>query len=86
MPVSNQRLVREAARFRDDASREFDRAVKALLDLVWSEGPFVFFVYFVAINLCNLCDLCVEIKNVVRHIKCVPTLFSTFSKIPAFPH
>ena len=38
MPVSKERLVREAARFKDDASKEFDKAVKALLDLVWSEG------------------------------------------------
>ena len=36
MPVSNERLVAEAAAFRREASREFDKAVKALLDLVWS--------------------------------------------------
>lgn len=36
MPVSNERIVSEAAAFRREASREFDRAVKALLDLVWS--------------------------------------------------
>lgn len=38
MPVSNERLTSEAAAFRRDASREFDRAVKALLDLVWAKG------------------------------------------------
>ena len=37
MSVSNDRLVSEAAAFRRDASREFDRVVKALLDLVWSK-------------------------------------------------
>ena len=37
MSVSNDRLVSEAAAFRRDASREFDRAVKALLDLVWAK-------------------------------------------------
>lgn len=36
MPVSNERLVSEAAAFRREASREFDKAVQALLDLVWS--------------------------------------------------
>lgn len=38
MAVSNRRLVREAAEFKADASKEFDKAVKALLDLVWSYG------------------------------------------------
>lgn len=38
MAVSNQRLVKEAAAFKADASKEFDKAVKALLDLVWSYG------------------------------------------------
>ncbi len=37
MSVSNDRLVSEAAAFRRDASREFDRVVKALLDLVWAK-------------------------------------------------
>lgn len=37
MPVSNERLATEAAAFRREASREFDRVVKALLDLVWSK-------------------------------------------------
>lgn len=38
MAVSNQRIVKEAAAFKADASKEFDKAVKALLDLVWSYG------------------------------------------------
>lgn len=37
MSVSNDSLVSGAAAFRRDASREFDKAVKALLDLVWSK-------------------------------------------------
>ncbi len=36
MPVSNDRIVSEAAAFKRDAAREFDKAVKALLDLVWA--------------------------------------------------
>ena len=38
MPVSNDRLVAEAAAFKREAAREFDKAVKALLDLVWAKG------------------------------------------------
>ena len=38
MPVSNDRLVAEAAAFKREAAREFDKAVKALLDLIWSKG------------------------------------------------
>ena len=37
MPVSNGRLVSEAAAFKREAAREFDKAVKALLDLVWGK-------------------------------------------------
>ena len=37
MPVSNERLVSEAAAFKREAAREFDKAVKALLDLVWAK-------------------------------------------------
>jgi len=37
MAVSNERLVSGAAAFRGDASREFDRAVQALLALVWAK-------------------------------------------------
>ena len=36
MPVSNDRLASEAAAFRREAAREFDRVVRALLDLVWA--------------------------------------------------
>ena len=38
MPIPNERLIREAAAFKREASREFDRVVKALLDLVWAKG------------------------------------------------
>ena len=37
MPVSNDRLVAEAAAFKREAAREFDKAVKELLDLVWAK-------------------------------------------------
>lgn len=37
MSVNNERLVSETATFRREASREFDKAVQALLDLVWSK-------------------------------------------------
>lgn len=36
--IDNERLVRAAAAFKRDASKEFDRAVKALIDLVWAEN------------------------------------------------
>lgn len=38
MPIPNDPLIREAASFKRDASREFDRIVKALIDLVWAEN------------------------------------------------
>ena len=37
MSVSNERIVSEAAAFKREAAREFDKAVKALLDLVWAK-------------------------------------------------
>ena len=37
MPISNDRLISEAAAFKREAAREFDKAVKALLDLVWAK-------------------------------------------------
>lgn len=37
MAVSNERLSTEAAAFKREAAREFDKAVKALLDLVWAK-------------------------------------------------
>lgn len=37
MPVSNDRIVAEAAAFKREAAREFDKAVKELLDLVWAK-------------------------------------------------
>jgi len=36
MPIPNEALIREAASFKRDASKEFDRVVKALIDLVWA--------------------------------------------------
>jgi hypothetical protein len=36
MPIPKEQLVREAASFKRDASKEFDRIVKALIDLVWA--------------------------------------------------
>lgn len=38
MPISNQRLIEAAALFKRFAASEFDKVVKALLDLVWSKG------------------------------------------------
>ena len=38
MPISNDSLLREAAAFKRDASRELDKAVKALIDLAWEKG------------------------------------------------
>lgn len=37
MPISNDRLISVAAAFKREAAREFDKAVKALLDLVWAK-------------------------------------------------
>ena len=37
MPISNKQLTEGAARFKRDAAKEFDKIVKALLDLVWSK-------------------------------------------------
>lgn len=38
MAISNDDLLRAAAAFKRTASREFDKAVKALIDLVWAKG------------------------------------------------
>ncbi len=38
MPIPNDPLVREAAAFKRDASKEFDRVVAALIALVWAKG------------------------------------------------
>ena len=38
MPISNRRLIEAAAEFKRLASAEFDKAVKKLIDLVWSKG------------------------------------------------
>ena len=38
MAIPNEALVKEAASFKRDASREFDRVVAALIALVWAKG------------------------------------------------
>lgn len=37
MPIPNESLVKQAASFKREASKEFDKIVKALIDLVWSK-------------------------------------------------
>ena len=38
MPTSNEKLATSASTFKREASREFDKAVRALIELAWSKG------------------------------------------------